>query len=129
MSNARDWLFKRVEEYRLSPSLCGLPEFDNLNVTIEEHQENIQRFMDNFHFNEETFVLMGQGRNKGEKSLVYVKQGMYKGFGFVKKKLLNQVEDYLKVIDLKPDTIQVRSILKSVLRNESQQEYEIKRMN
>jgi len=129
MSNARDWLFKKVEEYKLSPSMCGLPEFENDLVDIENHTDNFQSFLSNFQLDEVSQVLIGKGRHGGEKAIVYIENGMYKGFGFVGRNRLNKLSNYISVIDLKPDTIQVRGLLKSVLRDTSQNEFEVIELN
>lgn len=125
MSNARDWLFKKVEEYELSPALCGLPEFDNSSVEFGQHNINYLDFVSNFQLEEVTKVLIGKGRHRGESSIVFIENGMYKGFGFVRKKKLNELSKYEDIIDLKPDTIQVRSLLKSVLREPEENGFEV----
>lgn len=114
LSDTRNWLIKRIEEFELKPQLCGMPEFDNLMVEQEKHQENIQQFLVQFDNSSETYFLAGKGREFGEQSFVYIENGTYKGFGYlnVQENLItiNDVENYLIP---KEETVTSRTIITS----------------
>lgn len=42
----------------------------------------VQAYIDQLQFNGDTFFLVDKGRNKGEKSLVWIENGIYRGYGY-----------------------------------------------
>ena len=126
LSDTRNWLIKRIEEFELKPQLCGMPEFDNLMVEQEKHQENIQQFLVQFDNSSETYLLAGKGREFGEQSFVYIENGTYKGFGYlnVQENLttINDVENYLIP---KEETVTSRTIITSEKFSEPLQKIKI----
>lgn len=126
LSDTRNWLIKRIEEFKLKPQLCGMPEFDSLNIEQEQHQINIQQFLIEFDISSESYLLAGKGREFGEQSFVYVENGTYKGFGYlnVRKSISNkdEIENYLI---RKEETITSRSIIIAEKFNEPLQKIKV----
>ncbi len=52
------------------------------NENIEAYNERVQLFVDKLTFERKSFFILDKGRDKFEKSLVYVERGVFKGFGF-----------------------------------------------
>lgn len=119
LSDTRNWLIKRIEEFELKPQLCGMPEFDSLIIEQEQHQENIQQFLLAFDDSSESYLLSGKGREFGEQSFVYVENGTYKGYGFLKvyKNMTNK-KDIEKYLIRKEETVTSRTIITSEKFNE-----------
>jgi DNA polymerase-3 subunit epsilon len=46
------------------------------------YNARVQQYIDQLQFNGDTFFLVDKGRNKGEKSLVWIENGIYRGFGY-----------------------------------------------
>jgi DNA polymerase-3 subunit epsilon len=99
LSDTRNWLIKRIEEFELKPQLCGMPEFDSLVVEQDQHQENIQQFLVKFDHSSESYLLAGKGRALWEQSFVYIENGTYRGFGYLNAQeslsTLDEIEVYL----------------------------------
>ncbi|MCT4581012.1 MAG: exonuclease domain-containing protein [Flavobacteriales bacterium] len=120
LSDTRNWLIKKIEEFELKPQLCGMPEFDSLVIEQEEHQENIQKFLDEYDNASSSFLLAGKGRAAGEQSFVLVEKGTYKGYGFLNREevsisTIEEVENYLI---RREETITTRTIIRSEKFNE-----------
>ena len=114
LSITKKWLLSKIDEFGLKASLCGMPEFDSLTTTSEEHQENMVGFLKEYDDSSETYVLSGKGREIGEKSFVFVENGTYKGYGFVNRKFtytsIKKIQTKLK---RKDETITSRTIISS----------------
>ncbi len=114
LSITKKWLLSKIDEFGLKASLCGMPEFDSLITTAEEHQDKIQGFLNEYDDSSETYVLSGKGRETGEKSFVFVENGTYKGYGFVKQKFqYTSVKKLYSKLKLKDETITSRTIIAS----------------
>jgi len=114
LSITKKWLLTKIDEFGLKASLCGMPEFDTLTITPEEHQDKIQDFLKEYDDSSETYILSGRGREIGEKSFVFVENGTYKGYGFVSKNFkyvsVSKIRSKLK---RKEETITSRTIISS----------------
>lgn len=91
-------IFERVvEKYNLCLSKCDLHNFKGpcFNYQIkkcngaclsiekpEEYNERVEQAIKSFSFQNKSFFLIGKGRVEGEKSLVCIDRGQYKGFGY-----------------------------------------------
>ena len=75
----------------------------------ESYNRRVDRFLHGHSFERFTQLFEVQGRNEGEKGLVYVEQGVYKGFGFCPKD--TPEERFLQHIDHRADNKDVRRIL------------------
>lgn len=120
LSDTRNWLIKRIEEFELKPQLCGMPEFDSLTVEQEQHQTNMQRFLEEYDSATESYVIAGKGRELGEQSFVFVEKGTYKGYGFVNNSetVISNIDDVENYLIRREETITTRTIIRSEKFNE-----------
>jgi DNA polymerase-3 subunit epsilon len=64
-------------------------------------------------------LIEGQGRNKNEKSVVVIKDGVYKGFGFVsKQKKITNEQDFSKELQPQKDNRDIQRILRQYFRQQ-----------
>jgi DNA polymerase-3 subunit epsilon len=91
-------IFERVvEKYNLCLAKCELHNFKGacFNYQIkkcngacvglenpEEYNERVEQAIKSFSFQNQSFFLIGKGREEGEKSVVCIERGHYKGFGY-----------------------------------------------
>lgn len=115
LSDTRNWLIKRIEEFELKPQLCGMPEFDLLKIEQDLHQQNIKRFLNEYDDATETYVITGKGREQGEQSFVFVENGTYRGYGFVgfQDSQVSSVEEIENYLIRREETITTRTIIRS----------------
>ena len=68
--------------------------------TAEEYNVRVQEAINSFSFSKENFVIVGRGRSRGEKSVVCVEGGKYKGFGYFQENeqelSLQDMRNYIK---------------------------------
>ena len=112
LSDTRNWLIKRIEEFDLKPQLCGMPEFDSLVIEQDQHQKNIQKFLVEFDNSSDSYLLAGKGREFGEQSFVYVENGTYRGFGYLNiRKSISNKNDIENYLIRKEETVTSRTII------------------
>lgn len=129
---ANDYLFHLVENYQLCQKLCGLETATGScfgyqvkkchgacvhTESPESYNDRVQQVEASLTFDHEHFYLVEQGRDKREKSIVWIENGSYRGFGFVPFYLLkNHPKSWAKFVDLRPEDRDIRTILRYYLR-------------
>ncbi len=132
----KDFLFAKVDEYNLCQKLCGLANSVNAcfqyqikdcnGACIEEekpedYNKRALLLIESLAFKYEDFVLLEKGRDMNESAVVVVKEGLYKGYGFVDKmNSFNSLEDVLAQITLFDDNQDARAILNRYIKNNSE---------
>lgn len=82
---------------------------------IEQYNARVDAFLRKITFEKFTRLFEVTGRNENEKGLVYIENGVYKGFGFCPLKVdQNKLLDY---IEIKTDNKDIRRILIRYLIN------------
>jgi DNA polymerase-3 subunit epsilon len=96
--SAREIFYKAIAKFQLCLSKCDLhnlggPCFDyQLHKCLgaclekegpEDYNARAMKAIASFSFENECFFIVGNGRNKMEKSLVCIENGQYRGFGYV----------------------------------------------
>ncbi len=120
MSEARNWLFQMIEDFGLNPTYCGMSHFETEQVDDEQHVASMEEFMEGFNLGESSRVLIGSGRDKEEKSFVYIKEGSYKGYGFYGiDAAISTIEEVEQYLIPQRESAMVRSIVKSELLKEN----------
>ena len=130
---ARDFLYKIMRE----ASLC--PIFLNLQKTSENciqgsrcrscKSKEIKEIHNNnfweWHKNQQqkTFFIIGSGRSKEEKSLVYVEKGDYRGYGFLSEDIPQ--EQWLDIIQFRKNDVHTKRIINEFLNGYPQKLYQI----
>lgn len=135
-------MFERiVEKYNLCLSKCELHNFKGpcFNYQVKKckgacisaedaytYNERVQKAIDSFSFKSQSFFLIGKGRDEGEKSIVCIEKGMYKGFGY-----FDATQGYPSVDDLR-DTIKkyshnrdIQMILRKFMKKSIVMSYEV----
>ncbi len=131
-SEAKQHLYTLVETYQLCQKLCNLYESDGacfhyqihqcLGACIQEESPNdynlrVKEAIKNYQFKNDSFILVDEGRNKEEKSIIKVEKGKYIGFGYFpvngEKITIEEMDDY---IDEYQDNKDVQQIIRSYLR-------------
>jgi len=94
---ASDFLEYMRSKYNLCEKYCGIKKVENacfyysieeckgacLDIeTTELYNQRVQLFVDKLTFERKSFFILDKGRDKFEKSLVYVEKGVFIGFGF-----------------------------------------------
>lgn len=97
-ADAVELLYKISDKHNLCLSKCGLHKMSGAcfdyhtkkcrGACIEKempavYNVRVKKAIKSFSFENESFLLIGDGRNKMEKSIVCIEQGKYKGFGYI----------------------------------------------
>jgi DNA polymerase III subunit epsilon len=129
---ASEYLFQLVDKHQLCQKLCGLDQSaascfgfqiktchgacmqqeapEAYNLRVDEIEQSLT-------FDQQHFYLIEQGRDKREKSIVWIENGSYRGFGFVPFYLLkNHPKSWSRFVDLRPEDRDSRTILRYYLR-------------
>ena len=84
-------------KYNLCEKYCGTKKVENAcfyysieeckgacleNESIDLYNQRVQHFVEKITFERKSFFILDKGRDKFEKSLVYVEKGVFIGFGF-----------------------------------------------
>ncbi len=112
---AQSFLYRQVEKFNLCLKLCELHKIKGpcFNYQLhrcqgacisrespESYNLRVQEAIDSFSFTSRNFVVIGQGRKRGEKSVVCIEQGTYNGFGFIQSSdeqlSMEEVKSYIK---------------------------------
>lgn len=129
---ASEYLYQLADRHQLCQKLCGLEQTASscfgyqikkchgacvqqedpgtYNLRVEEIEQSLT-------FDQQHFYLVEQGRDKREKSIIWIENGSYRGFGFVPFYLLkNHPKSWSKFVDLRPEDRDARTILRYYLR-------------
>ncbi|MDX5420351.1 MAG: DNA polymerase III subunit epsilon, partial [Hymenobacteraceae bacterium] len=83
----------------------------------EEYNQRVDLALDSFNYEHNTFVILGKGREPGEKSVVVVEYGTYLGFGFVDETFsASSLEDFKDVITRFNDNKDIQQIIRGYMR-------------
>ncbi|MFM7216604.1 MAG: exonuclease domain-containing protein, partial [Bacteroidota bacterium] len=131
MEDARNLLERLVKKHGLCQKLCGLypvvhacfhysiGQCDGAcvgKVSQEEYNERVMKAIEGLQYSHENFLIVGNGRNLSERSIVQVHNGKYVGFGYADETVEGQgLEALLEVIHPRIDTRDTRRILRHFL--------------
>jgi len=132
LNEARSFMAGKVREFDLCPKLCGLQKsarecFDYpIKVckgaccgkeTPEDYNQRFQQALDSMGHEGKSYVIIGQGREFSESSVVLVENGTFQGFGFLDNEIeINNPEEFKSYIDNYPDNPDIQNILAGHLR-------------
>lgn len=116
---ARTFLIQFVKEHNLDPELCSLPASmmkyfgysfkESDKELLKERFEKALAAIDDI---KNTYCLFGDGRTIGEKSVVLVEEGIYRGFGFFDNDFKGESIDAVKeIVKVYPDNPEVHRII------------------
>lgn len=125
-------LYQFIEEYLLCQKLCGLYKSNGScfhyeimecngacigEEEIDHYNERALKLIDKYTFENSNFLVIGEGRNIDEKSIVHVQNGKYMGFGYIDDSLdNNNLEIILDCVKSYPDNREVQQIIRSFIR-------------
>lgn len=133
LHQAKHALFEITENYRLCQKINGLyksatscfqyqiKECDGACLELESttsYNQRVDEFLNKITFEKFTRLFEVAGRNEKEKGLVYIENGVYKGFGFCPIK--TKPSRFLDYIEMKTDNKDVRRILIRYLINQKE---------
>ena len=131
-TECRVFLEKLCERFELCPKYCHL----QTNVSscfhyqlkqckgicrneepVESYNQRVLKAIASVKFESENFIIKETGRNSKEYACVLVLNGIYKGFGYIKKrKKIKSADDYIDFITAQKDTNDVKRILNAYLK-------------
>ena len=132
MQEGKEHLSQLTEKFGLCQKLCGLYDTKGACFHYQIHQcqgacigeepaksynERVHESLENYHFGNDSFFVIGKGRREDEKSVVKIEHGKYAGFGFVTVDILNRETTLLhESIRTYKDNKEVRQIINSYLK-------------
>ncbi|RFN58793.1 exonuclease domain-containing protein [Marixanthomonas ophiurae] len=129
---ARERLEYICETYNLCPRYCGLQS--NVEVCshykinncegicdgteeIEDYNKKVGAAIEHLNDDKPTYIIYGNGRNSDEKSIVLIKEGRYRGFGFVdESEGFSNVEEIENFLSPMHHTYHTSQIIRSYLK-------------
>jgi len=131
----KEHLFNLTEKFNLCQKLCGLYDTQGACFQYQIHQctgacigeelpesynQKVNLALENYHFGDDSFFIMGKGRGDDEKSVVMIEHGKYMGFGFIDSAVINNDLSLLhECIQLQQDNKEVRQIINSFMKKNS----------
>lgn len=97
MQEAKNFLFKITENFQLCQRFTGLYETKKEcfqytiktcdgacvgEISTTEYNARVQQFLETYRFENQHFLLIDKGRKTGERSAVWIENGVYKGYMF-----------------------------------------------
>ncbi|WP_299278051.1 exonuclease domain-containing protein [uncultured Psychroserpens sp.] len=132
MQSAKSFMFKVVEQYMLCQKLTGLyPTSSNcFNYTIkscngaciheeapEDYNKRVQELIAKNSYDNKNMVIIDQGRDIDEKSVIYIENGVFKGLGFYDlNHQINNIEILESIITPMENNRDTQHIIQSYLR-------------
>ena len=129
---AKNVLYRLVEQYQLCQKLCGLYESREAcfyhsikkckgacvgQESSAEYNERVTQALKTFEQKHQNFLVIDKGKKEDEKALVLVERGKYKGYGYVDVEFAgNSLEQLKENIQLYQDNRDVQQIIKSYLQ-------------
>ena len=126
-----DFLRNRVEKFSLCKRLCNIqtvskacldyPEGNCMGACLEEetsssYNQRVLECIEHFSHLNNSYLLLGKGRDDNEASLVWVNSGRYKGFGFVEDTIQEgQIEDLTQNVTPYADNQDIQRIISSYM--------------
>jgi len=132
LQEGKQHLFNLIEKFGLCQKLCGLYETNGACFHYQIHQCDgacigeetndsynlkVKQAIENYHFENDNFFIIGKGRSDEEQSVVKIEHGKYIGFGFVDTVFAENNESVLhECIQPQNDNKEVRQIINSYLK-------------
>ncbi len=129
---ATDYIHFLNEHHHLCLKLCGIEKSSSScfgyqikkcfgacvqEESPEEYNKRMDAIISSLTFDEEAFFIIENGREKSEKSVIWIENGTYKGYGFVPYFMFKKSsEQWKRFIDLRNEDRDARTILRYYLR-------------
>lgn len=132
-TTARERLEYWLDEQTLCMRYCGLTSEDAVcfnhqikkcngiccgEEDIEDYNKRAQEVLTRHSYEKDDFIVVDRGKERGEKSLIYIKEGKYYGYGYISNECnissVEELEDSVKKQTYFPDSdMLVKSFLQS----------------
>lgn len=132
----RLFLEKLCEEFELCPKYCHLQSnidkcfhfqikkckgICSEKEAVETYNQRVKKAIESVKFQAENFVIKETGRNNKEFAFILIVNSVYKGFGYAsKEKELTLVSEYLEAITPQKDNNDIKRILNSYLKKNTE---------
>ncbi len=131
MQSAKEFLFKMVDDYELCQKLCNLDPAKEacFNYQLhkckgacigkeakEEYNKRFELALDKLKFQHQNFIILEKGPKPGQASAIYIKNGIYKGFGVIEEANIREKESLIKSIKAMKNNKDTHNIINSYLR-------------
>jgi len=131
-ADGKDFINNLIDKYNLCQKLCGVYETENAcffyhikqcrgacvgEESPDSYNKRVNQALESLHFSNDNFIIFDKGRKEGEKSVVLVENGNYKGFGFFDvSESFSSVDAIRDCITNYSDNSDIRQIIKLFLR-------------
>lgn len=87
--------------------------------TVEQYNQRVREALENSRELADNYVLIGSGRNSSEKGIVWVENGIYRGYGFIGTDVqISVYDEFMDHIELQNNDNDSYSIVQKFLTNE-----------
>lgn len=127
MQEGKEHLFNLTEKFGLCQKLCGLYDTHGScfqyqigqcegacigEESPEDYNDKVNEALEKYHFGDDSFFIIGKGRNDDEKAVVKIEHGKYCGFGFIDTLFADNNASFLhECIRPQQDNREVRQII------------------
>jgi DNA polymerase-3 subunit epsilon len=133
LTEARTLLTRLVERHWLCQKLCGLYETEGACFHYEIRQCNgacigkespgiynnrVTKALGTFYYNHNNLLIIDEGRNQAERSVVRIENGKYIGFGYLNvEESYVHIDSFLDCIKIYEDNRDIHQIIKTYLNH------------
>jgi len=126
---AREFMFGFIEEFELCPKYCGVQTsqggcFDYQmkkckgvcagEEEVEQYNLRVNKGLQQFEATLDTKIIVDQGREENEQSLVLIENGIYQGFGYFPRAItVDSLEEAKKIIEPYRHNADIQRILRA----------------
>ncbi|MEM9053566.1 MAG: exonuclease domain-containing protein [Bacteroidota bacterium] len=116
LHSAKNWLYRSCLEYGIDPTRAGLPAFEDIqSYDSQEEADALESFIqDCFSEKEKSYALLEQTSRR----FALITGGRYRGFGEMKEKDLNELEEFENALRPAPDSSVARSVVRNMLADQ-----------
>lgn len=136
MVMAKDFLYQLVEKWNLCPKYTGLERTKEKcylgdacqlcsDALSKEAYNNLVLEATDLIQTKESLLILGDGRSKTEKSVVFLKEGDYHGFGFIDSEYTDSIEEVLACIKPYRNNNDISRILRGFLNQPIPRQYQV----
>ncbi|MEQ8244401.1 MAG: DNA polymerase III subunit epsilon, partial [Fulvivirga sp.] len=132
-TDAFHYLMNKVKEFELCPKLSGIQKANNEcydvalgycrgaccgKEEVSDYNARVEGLIKSFYDEDRSFVILGEGREEDEHSLILVEAGNYLGFGFCHKEVsISNIEDARSLVNNSKPTVEIEHYIQSYINS------------
>ncbi|MEQ9169165.1 MAG: exonuclease domain-containing protein [Fulvivirga sp.] len=132
-ADAFHYLMNKVKEFELCPKLSGIQKANNEcydaalgycrgaccgKEEVSDYNARVEGLIKSFYDEDRSFVILGEGREEDEHSLILVEAGNYLGFGFCHKEVsISNIEDAKSLVNNSKPTVEIEHYIQSYINS------------